>query len=109
MRTNHYEVRDGGLVRRVVPGRGRPYVHRCTREAFTALAAHLDGRSAPITIDALHQELALPHTQVAVAIAFLKERGCLVVERRRSYPASRFFFEDAMCEYHALEHLGASS
>jgi hypothetical protein len=37
----------------------------------------------------------------------MKERGCLAVRRRRFYPTSRFFFEDAMAELHALEPAGA--
>ena len=36
------------------------------------------------------------------ALEFLKERGCLEVERRRCFPSSDAFFEDALCEWHAL-------
>lgn len=102
-----FDVRHDVLSRSVAPSRGRPYEHCCTRETFVAIARHIDASgSASITIDTLYATLALPHTQIAVAIAFLKERGCLVVARRRSYAATRAFFEDAMCEYHSLEHFG---
>jgi hypothetical protein len=41
-------------------------------------------------------------TQATVALEFLKERGCVEVERRRCFPASNCFFEDALGEWHAL-------
>ncbi|MCC7388312.1 MAG: hypothetical protein IT431_06050, partial [Phycisphaerales bacterium] len=41
-------------------------------------------------------------SQVATALAFLKERGCVVTEGRRSYAPGPGVFEDAMTEYHAL-------
>jgi hypothetical protein len=37
-----------------------------------------------------------------VALAFMKERGCVVTRYRRNYAASRCLFEDAMTEYWAL-------
>jgi hypothetical protein len=37
----------------------------------------------------------------------MKERGCLEVRRGRLFfPTSSFFYEDAMLEFHALEHAG---
>lgn len=44
----------------------------------------------------------VPCTQATVALAFLKDRGCVEVEQRRCWPASRFVLEDAPCEWHAL-------
>jgi hypothetical protein len=45
----------------------------------------------------------VPCTQAAVALAFLKERGCIDVRRKRSYPASAILVEDALIEFHALD------
>jgi len=36
--------------------------------------------------------------------AFLKDRGCVEVQRRRCRPASECFIEDALCEWHALAY-----
>ena len=44
----------------------------------------------------------VPCTQAAITLAFLKERGCVVVRHRRCYPASNFLVEDALIEFHAL-------
>ncbi len=44
----------------------------------------------------------VPCTQATVALEFLKERGCVEVERRRCWPTSGCLFEDALCEWHAL-------
>ncbi len=44
-----------------------------------------------------------------MALAFLKERGCVVPARGKKNAAAwkLFFFEDAMTEYHALREKGA--
>ena len=43
------------------------------------------------------------HTQMMTAMAFLKERGCIVPAReRRRQAASDFVYEDALIEWHAL-------
>ena len=41
-------------------------------------------------------------TQATVALEFLKEPGCVEVERRRCWPSSGFVFEGALYEWHAL-------
>jgi hypothetical protein len=41
-------------------------------------------------------------TQAAVALAFWKERSCVVTRYRRNYAADNWLSEDAMTEYHAL-------
>jgi hypothetical protein len=50
----------------------------------------------------------VPCTQASVALAFMKERGCLAVRYRRLFPTSDAFFADAMLEWHALEHATAA-
>ncbi len=62
-----------------------------------------------MTIEEVRHRLELPHTRVAVALAFMKERGCVEMRRRRTHPASRAMFEDAMVEYLALEHGAAGA
>lgn len=95
--------RKGMLVRSVVPTRGEPYEHRCRPETYEALAHAIDeAADRGCTIEELAASEGVPMTQVAVAIAFLKERGCISVEGRRSYPATGSVHLDAMVEFHAL-------
>jgi len=37
--------------------------------------------------------------QVGDVLAFMKERRCVEVRRRRAYPASGWLYEDAMIEF----------
>lgn len=76
------------------------YVHRCTDEVFREVAHAIEERASKgVTLDDLAEALDAPFTQVNVALSFLKERGCVEVRRRRSYPASTALYEDAMTEY----------
>ena len=86
-----------------LPG-GRSYQHTCTLESFAEVAWFFEEhRRDGITTGMLWDQLDdVPSTQATVALEFLKERGCVEVERRRCWPASRFVFEDALCEWHAL-------
>jgi len=45
----------------------------------------------------------VPNTQAAIALAFLKERGCLDVRRRRSCPACGFLLDHRTIELHTLD------
>jgi len=102
-RQETFEVVDGHLIRKVVPIRGTPYEHRCRREAFERVvqaAQELD--EVGLTLLELADRAGTSSTQSAVALAFLKERGCVVTRYRRTYPASTFLFEDAMTEFCAL-------
>jgi hypothetical protein len=106
-RIEHFAVADDHLVRSVVPARGEPYEHRCPRAAYEAIAhaAELLGTEAGdpgFTLEELARAAGAPSTQAAVALAFMKERGCVVTRYRRNYAASRCLFEDAMTEYWAL-------
>jgi transcription initiation factor IIE alpha subunit len=79
------------------------YVHRCTREIYQAVAHTIEEHAAPgsdgTTLEELVAKMDAPFTQVNVALAFLKERGCVEVRRRRTYPASAALYEDAMVEF----------
>jgi len=51
----------------------------------------------------------LPWTQVAVAVAFLKERGCIRPTHGRKHEAATGdVFLDAMTEFHALREMHAT-
>lgn len=104
MRDETFSIdRAGALCRSVVPRRGRPYVHRCERASLEKVAHAIDEAAEKgVTLDEIAAAEDLPFTHVAVALAFLKERGCVAVEGRRSYPASGCVHIDAMPEYHAL-------
>lgn len=98
-----FAVEDGFLVRRVTPRRGEPYEHRCPLEALEEVAYTIDEQEQAFTLAELQAATELPFTQVAVALAFLKERGCLIPAHGRKHkPASNDVYLDAMTEYHAL-------
>ena len=102
-RDETFTVEDGALVRRVVPRKGQPYEHRCPQEAFEAIAAAAEEAAGGFVLEDLRRATRLPWTQVAVAVAFLKERGGVVpVHGRKHAAASTCVYEDAMTEYHAL-------
>ena len=106
-RIETFEVRDGHLVRSVVPARGKPYEHRCPRESFEILAHAVDELGeAGFTLETLVEREALPSTQVAVALAFLKERSIIETRYRRNYAATDSVHLDAMTEFHALAENG---
>jgi len=94
--------RDGCLVRSVVPKRGEPYEHRCTRWAFKRICWRFDEHGEGDTVETLAEAAQIPVTQAATALAFLLERGIVTTEHRRNYPASIDVHLDGMAEYHAL-------
>jgi hypothetical protein len=100
-----FAVEHGKLVRYVTLPDGRGYVHRTTLAVLKDVAWYMEEHAeAGATTQELWEALAdFPATQISVALDFLKERGCVVTECRRNYPASNVVFEDAMVEYYALE------
>ncbi len=99
------EARRDWLERSVRSLRGRRHTRRCALVTNERVARDTDEREDQVSVE-LRPRLDLPDTKVAVALAFLGERGCVDVRRRRPCPGSQVSFEDAMLEYHALE-LGA--
>lgn len=100
--------RAGFLVRDVVPRRGRPYRHRCSPDAFERVAhAAEEAGDAGFTLEEVAAAEDLPLTQVAVALAFLKERGVVETLGRRNFAGPGVHL-DAMTEYHALREIKAS-
>lgn len=111
MRDEAFRVQDGLLVRGVNPGgRSEPYEHRCPHAAFEEVGHAIDALAgSAFTLESLRERLNLPWTQVAVALAFMKERGCVApAGGRRHKAASAGVHLDAMIEWHALE-LGSKS
>jgi len=102
-RNETFEVIDDHLIRKVVPRRGEPYEHRCPRTSFEQVAHAIDeaGNEA-FTLESLVEREDLPFTQVAVALAFFKERGIVDTRYRRNYAATDGVHLDAMTEYFAL-------
>jgi len=96
----------GHLVRTVRRRDGGEYRHRCSLDSFREVAFfiehHADEGSTSGDIWQGLRHVAC--TQASVAVAFLKERGCIEARHRRLFPTSRCLFEDAMIEFHALEH-----
>jgi hypothetical protein len=99
-----FHVELGHLVRWVAMRDGRTYSHRCSLPSYQAVVHHFeahgeDGVTTAMLWEALDE---VPCTQASVAVAFLKQRGCLEVRGRRMFPTSKVFVEDALTEFHAL-------
>lgn len=62
----------------------------------------VDHRQGPAHEAWWAQREGLPFTQVAVALAFLKERGIVDTRYRRNYAATRSVHLDAMTEFYAI-------
>lgn len=102
--TDRFYVTDQGLIREVTrSSTGSTYSQRCTLENFKRVAWLIDQAARPITTADLWEMPDVPCTQASVALAFLKERGCVVTyPGRRSAAASDALYEDALTEYFAL-------
>ncbi len=75
-RIETFTVADDHLVRSVAPARGRSYEHRCSRDSFReVLWAGEELACGGFTLEEIAAHTKLPSTQVAVALAFMKERG----------------------------------
>lgn len=106
-RTETFEVEDDHLIRRVVPRRGEPYEHRCPRASFEQVAHAIDeAGNESFTLELLVEREDLPFTQVAVALAFFKERGIVQTRDPRNYAATGAVHLDAMTEFYALAEKG---
>ncbi|MCA9091181.1 MAG: hypothetical protein KDA90_21390 [Planctomycetaceae bacterium] len=99
-----FALEDGWLVRTVIKPNGSSYQHRCSLAAYRAVTDYIDEHTNEgVTTNGLWDGLPdVPCTQAAIALAFLKELGCVTVCHRRCYPVSKFLVEDALIEFHAL-------
>ena len=84
----------------------RNYTHRCTRDVFREVAYAIEDHAAGgTTLEQIVDAIDAPYTQVNVALAFMKERGCVERRHRRTFPASDIVYEDAMIEFmHLADH-----
>jgi hypothetical protein len=105
MPSDTFRIEHGTLIRTVVPRKGKPYEHACTLAVYEAVCHAIDELAGqPTALDGLVAATGLPHSQVNVAMAFLKERWCLMPTRgRRHMAATDCVHLDAMTEYHALK------
>jgi len=99
-----FVIENDHLVRAVVPKRGRPYEQTCTTQVYDDVAYAIEQMGAcAFTGEEIRGRLDAPSTQVFVALAFLKERSCIVpVRGRRHQAAANYLYEDALIEWHAL-------
>ncbi len=104
----HVDPDTGDLVKRGAPRSGNAYEHRCPRADFEAVAHAVNESDRPVVYMDIAALLGLPHTRVAVAFAFLVERGCLTPAhgRKRRRPDDADVYLDALIEYHALLEKG---
>lgn len=102
-RNETFEVIDDHLIRKVVPRRGEPYEHRCPKASFEQVAHAVDEfASEGFTLESLVHREDLLFMQVAVALAFLKERSIVETRYQRNYAAMQSVHLDAMTEFFAL-------
>jgi len=103
-----FVIENGVLIRRVAPRRGTPYEHTCSKRVYDDVAFAIEQIGAATFTgedvrERIEKPLTIPFTQVYTALAFLKERGCIVpAHGRRHRAACDFVYEDAMIEWHAL-------
>lgn len=105
-RDESFSIAENILTRHVVPaeGRGKRYAHTCDLDVFENVAHAIDElNGASFTFEIIRAATNAPFSQVAVAIAFLKERGCVVPTQRRHHAAATDSVHlDAMVEWAAL-------
>ena len=103
-RDESFTIEDGFLIRRVTPRCGSPYQHTCSEQVFKDVAFGIEQIGAgAFSGEELVASLNAPNTQVFTALAFLKERGCIVPARGRKHRAAAdCVYEDALIEWHAL-------
>ena len=103
-RIESFAVEEGALIRRISPTRGAAYEHACTEQVYKNVARAIEQLgAATFTGEMIRDSIDGPHSQVMTAMAFLKERGCIVPARERKHRgASDFVYEDALIEWHAL-------
>jgi hypothetical protein len=98
---------SGDLVKVGTPRSGKVYGHRCPLAVFEEVAYRLDESEEPTTYQDVHALMravdpGVSHTKVAVAFAFLVERGVIRPVHGRKHVGGPGTHLDAMVEYHAL-------
>ena len=99
-----FRIAHDELERMVTLDDGSTYTHRCNRDSFEKVAHAIEeAGEAGTTIEKVAEQEDLPISQVAVARAFLLERGLASAERRRVLAADDGLHLAAMVEWYALK------
>ena len=86
-RDETFTVTEDTLVRAATPARGTPYQHTCDKHVFESVARASDElNEASFTYEEIRQKIEAQFTQVAVA--FLRERSCIVTAQRQGSVAA---------------------
>jgi hypothetical protein len=102
-RAETFRTDGDDLVRSVIPRSGRAYEHRCERAVFVDVLYAIDARCGdPFTYEQVREETGHPASQVATAVAFLKEVGTLAPAGRKRHRATTDAYLDGMIELLAL-------
>jgi len=101
-----YEFRrEGGpLCAARTPAKRKPYVHRCSREVFEAVARWVLETGEPFTGEQIVETLETPSSATFVALRFLHEYGLVegcYPRSNRLTPGTKW--EDVMVPFEALE------
>jgi hypothetical protein len=103
IRAETFRADGDDLVRCVTPRSGRAYEHRCERAVFLDVLHTIDERCGdPFTYEQVRDATGHPASQVATAVAFLKERGTLVPAGHKRHRAATDAYLDGMLELLAL-------
>jgi hypothetical protein len=103
-REESYTVCQGRLIRKVRTRQGKGYEHHCPEKAFKATCNAIDDWNGPFVYEDIQAATGLPNSQVATAIAFLKERGTIVPAAERRHEAATYdTLIDGMAEWCYLE------
>lgn len=103
-REEEYGVCQNRLIRKVQPRRGKGYEHHCPIDTFREVCMTIDEWDGAFVYEDIQAATDRPHSQVATAIAFLKERGTIVpVPGRRHQAATEDTLIDGMVEWCYLE------
>lgn len=99
-----FTINGSDLLRSVTPRRGEPYDHFCTRETFVEVLQAIDELEGRLFVcQDIQNACDMPFTQVATAVAFLKERSCIIpAVPRRHVAATDSVYCDAIIEWAAL-------
>jgi len=102
-----FKVIHDHLVRITVVASGCPYTHRCSKDVFEAVIAHIDDhRKEGVVTTSVANAIRRSATQVSVALQLLRERGIIKKKGYRYYIVpgySNGFYEHAMAEFYALD------
>lgn len=96
-----FSIDDDNMLVMIVEGKYTSYKHRCSRETYNSVVEAFDDFRKH-SIEEIANDLDLPWTQTAVAVAFLKEKSLLEVNNRRNKATKQEIYEHAQEEWEYL-------